>query len=177
MKKSVFSFFCFLLLCFLSTDVISGQIGTVFSDSVFGVKWTDSVSEVEDKIKGGSLSNQYGYITYKVPDGREVLKTKRSEKDNIIFTFNSEEKLMGVSVELPMKDTSDFGDLQNKLTTYFGSPAAVPNQAGVIHMRWPEDELITLSLTVIPSGFMGNKLMLGIEKQAQVSTTKKELGF
>jgi len=166
-----------LVMILSSTTVLAGQISSTFSESVFGVQWTDNEKVVQSKLPGGDLSNKYGYITYKVPDGREILKTKRTEKDTITFTFNSASNLIGIGVEFPMANASGFGELQNKLTTYFGQPESVPNQSGVTMIRWPEDDGVTISLSVIPSGFGRNTLLFGIEKQNQVNVKKEELGF
>lgn len=110
-----------LFFVFQSLSAVAGPISDTFSDSVFGVKWTDDIETVKRKFPGGKLDDEHGFLVYEVRDSREVLKTKRTDKDKIIFTFNAVGKLNGVGVEFPYDGIEDFSDLLDKMTTYFGA--------------------------------------------------------
>lgn len=110
-----------LFFVFQSLPTVAGPISDIFSDSVFGVKWTDDIETVKRKFPSGKLDDESGMVIYSVRDGREVLKTKRTDKNKISFSFDAVGKLNGVSIEFPYDGTESFGDLFNKMTTYFGT--------------------------------------------------------
>ena len=172
-----------VLLCVLvvgfTVPTFAGPISDMFSDSVFGVKWTDDLETVKRKFPGGKVNDDHGFLTYEVRDGREVLKTMRTDKDKIIFTFDAVGKLNGVGVEFPYDGTESFGGLLNKMTTYFGTydnDNEKTSEFGV-NVIWPTDNNIKLTLAFIPGILGGFDIIMGIGKVVPVEVSKEELGF
>lgn len=86
-------------------------------------------------------------MIYSVRDGREVLKTKRTDKNKIIFSFDATGKLRGVGVDFPCDGTESFSDLLNKMTTYFGTYDNDDENTSEFGMNivWPTDNNVTLT--------------------------------
>lgn len=166
-----------LALGFVSTKAHAGLISDTFSGSVFGVKWTDDVTTVKSKFPGGKLDDKSGILIYSVRDGREVLKTKRTDKNKIIFSFDATEKLSGVGVDFPYNGTESFSDLLNKMTTYFGTHTYNKNDEIAMSVFWPADDGIKLTLTVIPKLLVGFDLLMSIERVVPVEVSKERFGF
>ena len=168
-----------LVFVFHSLSAVAGPISDTFSDSVFGVKWMDDVETVKRKFPGGKLNDDHGFLIYEVRDGRKILKTTRTDKDKIIFTFDAVGKLNGVGVEFPYDGTESFGNLLNKMTTYFGTydnDDKNTSEFGV-NIVWPTDNNIKLTLAVIPGILGGFDIMMGIGRIVPVKASKNDLGF
>lgn len=166
-----------LFFVFQSLPAVAGPISDTFSDSVFGVKWTDDIETVKCKFPGGKLDDEHGFLVYEVRDSREVLKTKRTDKDKIIFTFNAVGKLNGVGVEFPYDGTESFGQLLNTMNTYFGAHTYNENDEIAMSVFWPTDDGIKLTLVVIPKLLVGFDLLMSIGRVVPVEVSKEELGF
>ena len=171
-----------VLLCVLvvgfAVPTFAGPISDTFSDSVFGVKWTDDLETVKRKFPGGKVKDNAGISVYEVRDGREVLKTTRTSKDKIIFTFNAIGTIKAVSVEFPYDGPESFGQLLNTMNTYFGAHIYNENSEITINVFWPTDNGIKVTLISIPEIFgFGFDVLMGIEKVTPVEASKEELGF
>lgn len=168
-----------VLLCVLvvgfAVPTFAGPISDTFSDSVFGVKWTDDLETVKRKFPGGKVNDDHGFLTYEARDGREVLKTARTDKNKITFAFDAVGKLNGVGVEFPYDGIESFTELMNKMTTYFGAHDQQKSEYG-LNIIWPTDNSITISLIVMPEMFSFDILM-SIGRVVPVEASKEELGF
>lgn len=168
-----------LVFVFQSLSAVAGPISDTFSDSVFGVKWTDDIEIVKRKFPGGKIKDNAGISVYEVKDGREVLKTRRTKKDKITFTFNAVGKLNGIGIEFPYEGTESFSTLLNKMTTYFGTYDNDDENTSEFGMNivWPTDNHITLTLAIVPKILGGFDIIMGIGRVVPVEASKNELGF
>lgn len=160
----------------LVVPAFAGPVSDTFSDSVFGVKWTDDVETVKRKFPGGKVKDNAGISVYEVRDSREVLKTIRTDKDKIIFTFNAIGTLKAVSVEFPYDGIESFTELMNKITTYFGAHDQQKSEYG-LNITWPTDNGITISLILMPEIIAGYDILMSIGRVVPVEVSKEELGF
>lgn len=182
--KAVYSTLLVISLVVAHLTAFAGPISDTFSDSVFGVKWTDDIETVKNKFPGGKVDDKHGILMYSVYDGREVLKTKRTDKDKITFVFDSTRKLNGVSIKFPYDGKERWTELVNKAITYFGAPdkGDVTSGAGGgrANIVWPRDNGIRLSLSMIPEmkvlGF-DDEMSMYIGRVVPVEASKTELGF
>ena len=178
--RILYSVMLVMSLLVISLTAFAGPISDTFSDSVFGLKWTDDIETVKIKIPGRKVDDKYGILMYTVRDGREVLKMKRTDKDKITFVFDSTRKLNGVSIEFPYDGSESWGELLNKTTTYFGAHDTNTASGYGLNIVWPRDNNITLTLSLIPKmkvlGFDYDMLM-NIGRVVSVEASKTELGF
>lgn len=165
-----------LFFVFQSLPAVAGPISDTFSDSVFGVKWTDGVETVKRKFPDGKIKKNVGILNYSVRDGREILKTNRADKNEINFSFDATGKLNGVSIEFPYEGIESYTDLMNKMTTYFGAYDKDKSEYGLV-IIWPTDNNITLSLILMPELIAGFDIFMSIGRVVPVEASKEELGF
>ncbi|WP_294346929.1 hypothetical protein [Prosthecochloris sp.] len=161
-----------------AVPLFAGPISDVFSDSVFGVKWTDDLETVKRKFPGGKVDTDHGYLTYEARDGREILKTARTDKNKIIFTFNAIGTFRGVGVEFPYDGPESFAQLLNTMNTYFGAHTNNESDVATVDVFWPTDNGINVKLIVIPEVFgLGFNILMSIDRVVPVEASKEELGF
>ncbi|UZJ40451.1 hypothetical protein OO006_08760 [Prosthecochloris sp. SCSIO W1101] len=162
----------------VTVPVFAGPISDIFSDSVFGVKWTDDLETVKRKFPGGKVKDDHGYLTYEVRDGREVLKTARTDKNKIIFTFNAIGTFRGVGVEFPYDGPESFAQLLNTMNTYFGAHKNNESDVATVDVFWPTDNGIKVMLILMPEVFgLSFDILMSIERVVPVEASKEELGF
>ena len=170
----------FLLLSTLlvSPCVNSGNVADIFGKNVFGVSWGSDIQTAISVFPGGKQETQLGIATYTAKDGRNLFGIKRNPDNYIRYYFDANGRMNGVGIEFPAKSADNFGALLNKLTTHFGEPVASPNVAGAPSVRWPEDEGISLGLSLIPGLLSIGELLFSIEyASTPAATTREELGF
>lgn len=160
----------------VTVPVFAGPISDTFSDSVFSVKWTDDLETVKRKFPGGKVKENVGILVYEVRDGREILKTNRSDKDKITFSFDATGRVNGVSAEFPYDGIESFTELMNKMTTYFGAHDQQKSEYG-LNITWPTDNGVTISLILMPEIIAGYDILLSIGRVVPVEASKEELGF
>lgn len=164
-----------LFALFLSLGAHSGELDDVFSKGVFGTIWGQSSKEVAAQFPSGKKETLYGSTRINVEDGRAVLGISRSSDSELIFVFDTNNRLSSAGVYFDGKN--DFAKLMQKLDSLFGerSPAAGVQGASVIQWR---DDQTKLSLTYT-SGMFSSETILTIEHLGLQKNTKskEELGF
>ncbi len=168
-----------LVVTFVPNSANGGKIAEVFSLDIFDIKWGASETEVASILPGGKFKKMSGYRMYILKDGRELFGIPRKPSDKIWFQFNADGKFNGVTIEFPKANDKGFGELQNKLSTLFGSPQSQPNAFGVPIISWPQDEGIKISMIFTAGVLGGSKLNFLIENKGLTSDgiTKESLGF
>lgn len=178
--RVLYSVMLVITLLAISMTAFAGPISDTFSDSVFGVKWTDDIEIVKNKFPDGKIDDKHGVLMYLVYDGRDVLKMKRTDKDKITFVFDSTRKLNGVSIEFPYDGSESWTELLNKATTYFGAYDKHTATGYGLNIVWPRDNDITLTMTLMPKSLglgFGFDMLMSIGRVVPVEASKKELGF
>ena len=110
-------------------------------------------------------------------DGRELFGINRKKKSKISFSFDSENRLIGIGAYF---DKSDMGQLMTKLNTQFGQPIDSPSKSQYSLARWKDsrDSQLELSLTMIPKTFGIDILFsIAIEGLRKPKVAKEDLGF
>lgn len=162
-----------------ATAALAGEISQAFSDSVFGVKWSERIEEVQEKLPGGKETSLLsGAIrNYIVKDGREIMRVKRREKDKITFSF-SQGRLTHIGIEFDPK-IEVYGAILSRLQSSFGAYETLPasESLGGSIVCWPVDDGVAIRLIQYPSGFAGNALILEISKTGMEEFDKARSGF
>lgn len=162
-----------LFITLISVSAVANEIDNVFGSGVFETKWGLSIEEVLAVHPKGE-KKKYGDVTqYQIEGGREVLGAK---SDRIVFGFDSEGRLGGVSVYYDGSDK--MVNIFRKLETLFGeheSEDGVMNEAPI--MKW-EGEEIALTLMLLTPMF-GTETYFSIVYRGlkKPSASKSELGF
>ncbi|HWQ27203.1 MAG TPA: hypothetical protein VN367_10560 [Chlorobaculum sp.] len=167
------------VICLNATAAFAGGISQIFSDSVFGVKWSESIEEVRKKFPEGKETSLFSGAVrnYSVKDGREIMLVKRREKDKITFSF-SQGRLTHIGIEFD-PDTEVYGAILSQMQSSFGAYETLPasKSFGGLILNWPVDDGVAVRLMQYPSGFAGNALILEISKTGTEGLDKARFGF
>lgn len=168
-----FLFFLLFLIC--SQALNADEIDKVFSDGIFGTVWGQSPNEVLRIYPSGKKEELYGSLRITVEDGREVLGIPRPSDGNLVFAFDTQDRLFSIGVTFGSED--DFAKLMQKIDTLFGARENLQNDTGAAGLVWNDDQT-KLSLIYVPGMFSGETI-LSIEHLAlpKNNKSKEELGF
>ena len=165
--------FIFILLACVQFNVFAEEISKVFGEGVFDTSWGNTIEEVKETFPKGTIKKYSEITQLSVKDGRSVFGLARDKKSQIIFSFDSEERLIAVGVYF---DGDDFTSLMLKLNTLFGEGTKL--DTGVLAIQWPKDNEVVLTLSMIPSSFSTETIFTiayyGLNKP---NKSKKQLGF
>lgn len=163
-------------LFLLSTlNLSAGEIDDVFGTGIFGTVWGQSPNEILKVYPSGKQEVLYSSYRITVKDGREVLNLDRPKDGELVFVFDTQDRLFSVGVTFGSED--DFAKLMQKLDTLFGVRENLENELGATGLVWKDDKT-KLSLIYVPGMFSGESI-LGIEHLAlpKNNKSKEELGF
>lgn len=177
MNKFIVLWVYAILFFLISSMANAGQISSVFSESVFGVSWNDSIEIVQKKIPGGIINTDNAFLgkvkNYSIADGREVMQVKRRAKDKITYSF-TDGRLRHIGIEFK-SSPEIYGTLLSQLSTYFGAYETVPNTNYIV--RWPVDNGIAVRLVYYQYGIIGSSIILQISDTREIPIDKKSMGF
>lgn len=173
--KHIAIVFIFQLFSF---SAVAGNIANVFSEGIFGVKWGSNKDQVIEVIPGGKIGDEFGIVTYTIKNGRTLFGIERRKNNYAKFNFDSNDRLVGATIEFP-DSTEIYGALLTKINTTFGQNfQPVPNSLGAAVVKWPEEEGITLLLSYISGMFNSGSVLFSIGYRLQpANVSKDELGF
>lgn len=144
-----------LLGClFFGPTVEAGPIAELLSEGVLGTQWGQAKDEIAAKFPGGKLNTVVGLRQYHIRDSRKMFGIERNPSDQIIFSFDSEWRLIEVRIEFP-KGVKTWRDLQEGTQQAFGPylttrDETINEQASMysnIGHRWTPDGGVSVALT------------------------------
>jgi len=162
-----------LLLCPFS--LMAGEIDDVFGSGIFGTVWGQTPNEILKVYPSGKKQESYGAYRITVKDGREILSLDRPKDGELVFVFDTQDRLFSVGVTFGSED--DYAKLMQKLDTLFGGRDNLENDIGATGLIWKDDKT-KLKLLYVPGMFSG-ETMLSIEHLSlpKNNKSKEELGF
>lgn len=165
-----------IALMLFANSVFAGTAFDLFGDGVLGLKWGANPEQVKSVFPKGELSSSFGLTSIEVEDGRKVFGLERDKDEIIRFTFDSENRLAGVSIDF---EADDFPVLQQKLITQFGPPKdPVPMSSGVVLLVWENDNGVILTLSHYSVGFeRTTAISIGFDKLERPKSSKEDLGL
>jgi len=147
----------FLLLAALliSQPVYSGEIGSLYGEGGFGLKWGDTIENIKKAFPSGKRETYKKVVMYVTRDGRSLFDIDRKRNAFITFGFDPEQKLNSIAIDFQIED---YDKLLDNLDAKFGAHIMKSDNGDARIAIWPKDKGVELSLIMARAGFFSQEV-------------------